>query len=200
MCIRDRSNVLELIKHEIDIQNQSGNGFILIKVNSMNDMDIMNALIKASQSGVKIRLIIRGICCLRPGIKGFTDNITVKSIIGRYLEHSRIFVFGSGERARMFIGSGDLLARNTTRRIEVFTEVKTYNVRKQLNIILKEIENDNVNGWYMRPDGDYERCSSDGSLTDSHSTLYKKLMPVKSEITEKRRLSRIMNIFTKNQK
>ena len=132
-------------------------GHIAIKVNSMNDLGIMRALIAASRAGVKIEMFVRGICCLLPGIPGFTDNITVRSVVGRYLEHSRIFSFGDGEDLRIFVGSGDLLNRNTQRRVEVFVECTTEELRTDVLYILEMLRQDSERCWTMNSDGTYTR-------------------------------------------
>ena len=132
---------------------------------------IMEKLIQCSKAGVQVELFIRGICCLRPGIPGETDNITVKSIVGRYLEHSRIFSFGQGADQRLFIGSGDLLNRNLERRVEAFIEVKTSETRAQVNQILTALRNDKEKGWIMQPDGSYIK-EEDGKGTSSQEILY----------------------------
>lgn len=152
-----RSHVLELLEREIAIQKNGGHGYVAMKINSFNDVGIMEKMVEASQAGVEIHLYIRGICCLRPGVEGYTDNITIRALLGRYLEHSRIFVFGQGERQRIFMGSGDLLNRNTQRRVEVFAEPKSEEIRKQLQYILETLEMDNCQSWLMQPDGSYER-------------------------------------------
>ena len=166
-----KPRLLELIREETEYAQQGEAGIIEIKVNSLNDLEVMQALIEASRAGVRILLIVRGLCCLRPGIPGSTENVTVKSIVGRYLEHSRIFAFGTGERRRLWIGSGDLLNRNTRRRVEVFAEVRSAASRHKLEEILERIRRDNVNGWIMRPDGGYERCPRGGMRHDSHHDL-----------------------------
>lgn len=148
-----RSRVLEQISREAD---KGADGRITIKVNSLNDMEVMRALIAASQAGAHIELYIRGICCLRPGIAGFTDNITVRSVVGRYLEHSRIFAFGSGSEQRLFVGSGDLLNRNTRRRVEAFIECVTTETRDGVLQILTALRSDHERSWLMQPDGSYE--------------------------------------------
>lgn len=152
-----RSRVLELLDREIDIQKNGGHGYVAIKINSFNDVGVMEKMVEASQAGVEIHLYVRGICCLRPGIKGYTDTITVRALLGRYLEHSRIFVFGEGERQRIFLGSGDLLNRNTRRRVEIFAEPKSQAVREQLLHILAMTEADNCQSWLMQPNGTYQR-------------------------------------------
>lgn len=128
----------------------------------------------ASQANVPITLFIRDICCLRPGVPGYTDNITIKSLVGRYLEHSRVFVFGKYTRSRMFIGSGDLLNRNTNRRIEVFAEVRTDTTCRQLDFILSVLLADT---WQMRSDGSYEHCQKESTRIDSHPILQKQFTP-----------------------
>ncbi len=146
-------------------------GRIAIKVNSMNDIGVMAALIRASRAGVRTELFIRGICCLRPGVAGYTENITVRSVVGRYLEHSRIFVFGEGAEQRIFIGSGDLLNRNTRRRVEAFIECVTPETREGVLAILDALRADREKSWTMQPDGTYRRAETVPG-TASHDTLY----------------------------
>ncbi|MGN1031678.1 MAG: polyphosphate kinase 1 [Butyricicoccaceae bacterium] len=152
-----RSRVISLIDREISIQKSGGKGYINIKVNSMNDMGIMEKLVEASQAGVEIKMHIRGICCLRPGVEGYTENIQIDAILGRHLEHSRIYVFGQGDRQRIFMGSGDLLNRNTRRRVEIFAEPKSEAVRQELLYIIEMQEKDNQQCWLMQPDGTYHK-------------------------------------------
>ena len=118
---------------------------------------MMEKLIECSQAGVKTELFIRGICSLRPGVPGLTDNITVSSVVGRWLEHSRIYSFGEGEDQRLFIGSGDLLNRNLERRVEAFIEVVTPETREQINAVLEALRADREKASYMQPDGSYIR-------------------------------------------
>lgn len=168
-----KANLLKMIDDEIARQKEFNDGYIAIKVNSMNDMEVMSKFIEASKAGVKVDLFIRGICCICPGVEGYTENITVKSIVGRYLEHSRIFCFGKNDRQRVFIGSGDLLNRNTTRRVEVFAEAKNKNIRKELVKILKICQKDNVKAWIMQNDGNYIKNLDDkDELLNSQEFLF----------------------------
>ena len=155
-------NVIKYIDEQIEACRSGKEGYIFIKVNSLNDMEIMEKLIEASQAGVKIEMVIRGICCLCPGVEGYSDNIRIKSIVGRYLEHSRIFIFGADEDTqRIFMGSGDLLNRNTRRRVEVFTEVKSADARRDIKRLVDAIRMDNQNSWQMLADGSYLKDTSD---------------------------------------
>lgn len=167
------SNVLRYIQEQIDLARSGGEGYVFIKVNSLNDMEIMEKLIEASQAGVKVEMVIRGICCLCPGIPGYTDNIRIKSIVGRYLEHSLIFIFGTGEQQRIFMGSGDLLNRNTRRRVEVFAEVRDGDPRREILHLVDAIRMDNQNSWEMLSDGSYVKDNSDhAEPLDSHTYLH----------------------------
>ena len=147
-------------------------GRVAIKCNALNNPDIMEKLIACSQAGVKIELFIRGICCLRPGVAGQTENITVTSVIDRWLEHSRIYSFGEGEEQRLFIGSGDLLSRNLERRVEAFIEVVTPDTREQVNAILEALRNDREKTRRMLPDGSYVH-EKGGRGTASQDALYR---------------------------
>ena len=167
-------NVIKYIDEQIEACRSGKEGYVFIKVNSLNDMEIMEKLIEASQAGVKIEMVIRGICCLCPGVEGFSDNIRIKSIVGRYLEHSRIFIFGADEDTqRIFMGSGDLLNRNTRRRVEVFTEVKSADARRDIKRLVDAIRMDNQNSWQMLADGSYLKDTSDhAEPLDSHKYLH----------------------------
>jgi polyphosphate kinase len=161
--------VLELLDQEL----QKGSaGRVAIKANAMNNLEVMEKLIQCSQAGVRVELFIRGICCLRPGVPGKTENITVKSVVGRWLEHSRIYSFGEGESERLFVGSGDLLNRNLARRVEAFMEVKTPETREQVRAILDALRADREKSRTMQPDGTY--VLEEGSEgTSSQEALYR---------------------------
>ena len=163
-----KSSVLSLLDRE---KEKGSHGRVAIKVNSMNDMDIMNKLIECSRAGVKVELYIRGICCLRPGIPDETENITVKSVVGRWLEHSRIFAFGRNDDLRIFMGSGDLLTRNLENRVEIFIEVVTPETREQVMKIFSAMRADREKGWVMAPDGTYYR-EGGGEGTSCQDVLY----------------------------
>ena len=164
-----KSRVMELLDEEIA---KGSEGRVAIKVNAMNNPDVMQKLIECSQAGVKVELFIRGICCLRPGIPGKTENISVTSVVGRWLEHSRIYKFGEGDSARIFIGSGDLLNRNLERRVEAFAEVVTPFTREQINAVLDALRNDREKSRRMLPDGSYIR-EEGGEGSSSQEALYR---------------------------
>ena len=164
-----KSRVLELLDREIA---KGDAGRVAIKVNALNNRELMEKLIECSQAGVKVELFIRGICCLRPGVPGLTDNITVSSVVGRWLEHSRIYSFGEGEDQRFFIGSGDLLNRNLERRVEAFIEAVTPDTREQLARVLDALRNDREKASLMQPDGSYVRAGSEHG-TSSQEALYR---------------------------
>ncbi|MBR1567040.1 MAG: polyphosphate kinase 1 [Oscillospiraceae bacterium] len=164
-----KPRVLEFLERE---KAKGEKGRVAIKINALNNLDVMEKLIECSKAGVKIELFIRGICCLRPGIEGMTDNITVTSVVGRWLEHSRIYSFGEGEDQRMFIGSGDLLSRNLEHRVEAFIEVVTPDTREQINTVLDALRNDREKSRRMLPDGSYVRDKG-GEGTSSQEALYR---------------------------
>lgn len=167
------TNILSCIEEEIQIARDGGEGYIFLKINSFNDMEIMQKLIEASQAGVVINMCVRGICCICPHVPGYTDNITIHSIVGRYLEHSRLFVFGKAARERIYMGSGDLLNRNTRRRVEVFTEIKKENTKNDIHKMIEVIWLDNCNSWEMLSDGSYQRVTNQLQETlDSHTYLH----------------------------
>ena len=176
-----KPRVLELLDREIE---KGENGRVAIKINSLNNREVMEKLIECSQAGVKVELFIRGICSLRAGVPGLTENITVSGIIGRWLEHSRIYSFGEGADQRLFIGSGDLLNRNLERRVEAFIEAVTPDTREQLNVILDSLRNDREKSWTMQPDGTYVR-EEGGAGTSSQEALYRYFSTRKVSLEEK---------------
>ena len=175
-----KSRVIEMLDREIA---KGENGRVTIKVNSLNNVDIMEKLIECSQAGVKVELFIRGICCLRPGVPDMTENITVKSVVGRWLEHSRIYSFGEGEEQRIFIGSGDLLNRNLERRVEIFIEAVTPDTRKQLRHVLDALREDREKARMMLPDGSYVRDPG-GEGTSSQEELYRYFSSLKVSLKD----------------
>ena len=164
-----KTRLLELLDRE---KAKGEHGRVTIKINSMNSLELMEKLVECSQAGNRVELFIRGICCLRPGIPGKTENITVKSVVGRWLEHSRIYKFGQGEDARYFLGSGDLLNRNLERRVEAFMEARTPEIREQLEQILLAFRRDTEKARVMQADGSYLREPGGGG-TSCQEALYR---------------------------
>ena len=147
--------VLEMIDNEIAMVKSGQEGYIGIKINSLTDKKIIAKLIEASEAGVKIDMVIRGICCLRSGIEGLTDNIRIISIVGRFLEHSRIYIFGTEARARIYIASADFMTRNTTRRVEVAVPIENVDLRSRIQEMFITMLSDNVKAREQQPDGSY---------------------------------------------
>ena len=147
-----KKTVLQMIDEEIA---KGENGRILMKVNSVTDVDFIEKIAEASQAGVKIDLIVRGICCILPGVSEATENVNVTSIVGRYLEHSRIFSFGTGANQKIYIGSADMMTRNTEKRVEVACPILDDAVKERLNRMLEVLLSDNTKARKMQPDGSY---------------------------------------------
>ena len=166
------SNVLRYIQEQIDLARSGGEGYVFIKVNSLNDMEIMEKLIEASQAGVKVEMVIRGICCLCPGIPGYTDNIRIKSIVGRYLEHSRIYIFGTGDREEIYISSADFMTRNTLRRVEVSVPIFNSKLREELKEMFGLMLSDNVKARELGADGTYRKVSTGDTQLNSQEVLF----------------------------
>ena len=148
----------ELIQREIDNQLRGEPGHLIFKVNSLVDKPMIQMLYRASQAGVKVDLWVRGICCLRPGMPGISDNIHVTSILGRFLEHSRIYYFRNGGDAQIYLGSADLMPRNIDRRVEVLFPVQEHSMIQHIREnILDMYSKDNLKARHMLPDGSYCR-------------------------------------------
>jgi polyphosphate kinase len=151
--------VLGLIARETQHARAGKKARIMAKMNALVDVDVIDALYAASQAGVEIKLRVRGICCLRPGIPGLSDNIQVHAIIDRFLEHARVFHFANGGTDEMFISSADWMPRNFHRRVEVLTPVLDPAVRERLVEIENILSSDNVKTWELAADGSYHRLA-----------------------------------------
>ena len=152
------SNLKQIILLLIGEETARGShGRIIMKMNSLTDYDVMEKLAEASRAGVRIDLIIRGICCLRPGVPGHTEHISVTSVVGRFLEHSRIYSFGSGENQHLFLGSADMMTRNTQRRVEVICPVYATHTKARLNHILDILLRDTVKARALDSEGSYQK-------------------------------------------
>jgi polyphosphate kinase len=154
--LRQRLEVL--IRREMEYGRSGFPARLIFKVNSLTDFQMIDLLYEASQAGVQIDLFVRGMCCLRPGVKGLSENISVTSIVGRYLEHSRIFYFFNGGQEQIYLGSSDLMERNLNRRIELLFPLENpEHVRYIREDVLETYLNDNQLAYRMNPDGSYER-------------------------------------------
>jgi polyphosphate kinase len=160
-----RDKILEFVEQEIERHQEHGDGYLAFKMNALVDEACIQALYRASQAGIKVDLQVRSICCLRPGVPGISENITVTSIVGRFLEHPRIYYFRNGGDERLLLGSADLMPRNLDRRVEQLFPVEDPRLAVAIrDQILKVHLNDNVQARRMLPNGDYERiCPEDGA-------------------------------------
>jgi polyphosphate kinase len=164
-----KARLIELIENEAERQKQGQKGSIRVKINSLSDPDIIQALYRASQAGVEVLLNVRGICCLRPGVAGLSEKITVVSIVDRYLEHSRILHFRNGGQDRIFLSSADWMPRNLERRVELLVPVDDEACRKRLMGFLDVFFQDNVKARRLEPDGSYSRVEAPSRKKDFRS-------------------------------
>ena len=195
-----KQKVLALMDEEIA---KGENGRIIMKMNSVTDMDFIRKTAEASQAGVKVDLIVRGICCILPGIPGRTENLHVTSIVGRYLEHPRVFVFGAGADAKVYIGSADMMTRNTENRVEVACPIYDSGIRRRLIRDLQVMLSDNVKARRMGSDGTYRKKKQDGELVNAQEIFMRdalnarrpSVMAAKSEKTSI--FAKVRKIFRK---
>jgi polyphosphate kinase len=151
-----RDGLKRLIDEETAKAEKGESARITCKTNALTDPRMIEDLYEASQAGVKVDLIIRGICCLRPGLEGISENIRVVSLVGRFLEHARVFAFGEGEDERIYLGSADLMQRNLDRRVENVFPLREERHRKRIRRILDLQLADTANSWELRPDGSFK--------------------------------------------
>lgn len=167
-----REGIIERIEREVEAKERTGVGRIIFKLNSLVDPEVIDALYEASNAGVEIDLIVRGICCLRPGLPGLSENIRVRSIVGRFLEHSRVFWFENGGRPEAFIGSADLMRRNLDRRVEVLAPVEDARLVQHLReVVLQSYLDDNLQTWVERSDGTYDPLGGGSPPIDAQKEL-----------------------------
>ena len=195
-----KQKVLSLMDEEI---RKGEHGRIVMKMNSLTDMDFIRKVSAASQAGVKIDLIVRGICCILPGIKGRTENLSVTSIVGRYLEQPRVFVFGTGDDAKVYIGSADMMTRNTEKRVEVACPIFDPKIRKKLMHDLNIMLADNVKARKMLSDGTYRKKVQGERTVNAQETFMKEALNARrpAAVVHKKEkeslLGKIFGIFRK---
>ncbi|MBP3040442.1 RNA degradosome polyphosphate kinase [Bacillaceae bacterium Marseille-Q3522] len=186
-----RHEIMELIEKEIQYAKSGKNAYIDWKMNSLSDEGIIKALYRASIAGVKIRLLVRGICCLRPGLKGISENITVHSIVGRYLEHSRIYIFSGNGAEKVYLSSADMMPRNLNRRVELLFPIEDADIKKNIVQIFATMINDNVKTRVMNNDGTYSKVDRRGKAPLNAQAFFadeaeKKAIALSNAIVEKR--------------
>jgi len=167
-----RQTLMSLIEREIDRHTASGDGRLIFKTNTLTDPPLIDALYRAGQAGVRIDLLIRGVCCLRPGVPGLSETISVRSVIGRFLEHSRIYYFHNSGAEEVYLSSADLMHRNLDRRVEVMFPVKQPNLMCHLrDDVLASYLRDTANAYILQSDGTYTRVGDDRPFFDVHTAL-----------------------------
>ena len=169
-CLQNR--IIDMIEEEIEHKKNGGEAYIGLKLNSLTDKKIIDKLVEASQAGVHIDMIIRGISCLIPGVQGQTENIRIISIVGRFLEHSRIYIFGCGERRKYYISSADFMTRNTVKRVEVAAPVCAPAVKERIQGIFDLMLSDNKKAREEDPEGNYTLVKCEGEPVNSQEALY----------------------------
>lgn len=193
-----KPKILQLMDQEI---RKGSKGRIIMKMNSLTDVDFIAKAAEASQAGVRVDLIVRGICCILPGITGYTENIRISSIVGRYLEHPRIFSFGTGTDQKIYIGSADMMTRNTEKRVEVAAPVLDPDVKRQVNEYLDIMLADNVKARVLQKDGTYKKKPITENRVNSQEYFMKSAVLAvrnKKAVPQKRRLrDRFIKIFRK---
>lgn len=171
-CLQNK--IISMIDDEISFAKLGQKAYVGAKINSLTDKAIINKLIEASKSGVKIDLIVRGICCLVPGIPGYTENIHIRSIVGRFLEHSRVYIFGTEEREKIYISSADFMTRNTLRRVEIAVPIYDESIRARISEMFSIMLHDNVKARIQDSDGIYRKQPSKDKPLNSQEYFYTK--------------------------
>ena len=181
-----KSSILQMMDEEI---RKGKDGRIVMKMNSVTDVDFIRKVSEASCAGVRVDLIVRGICCILPGVPEYTENVRVMSVVGRYLEHPRIFSFGTGKEQKIYIGSADMMTRNTEKRVEVACPVLDEQIRRQINHDLKVMLSDNVKARVMQKDGTYtkrkRKDESSGKMIDSQAVFMEEALKAAEEVQKK---------------
>ena len=152
-----RRSIIELINRESEFHTEENPGLIIAKMNSLAHSEVINALYRASRKGVKIKLLVRGVCCLKPGIPGLSDNIEVRSILGRFLEHSRAFYFKNSGKSEFYLSSADWMTRNLHKRVELMFPILEPSLQEKIMSLLDIYWKDNIKSWKLLPDGNYEK-------------------------------------------
>ena len=178
-----REEFIRLIDAEIEFHKQHNNGAIYAKMNSLTDKDLIMKLYEASIAGVKVNLIIRGICCLKPGIKGVSENITVVSIVGQFLEHSRIYWFHQNGENKIYLSSADMMTRNMIKRVEILFPIFDTGIKKRIMHIVKLQLSDNSKARVANSDGEYhyKKRTKNSKVIDSQVILAKEVNHVLSD-------------------
>ena len=193
-----KQKVLEMMDEEI---RKGAAGRIIMKMNSLTDVDFIEKVSEASRAGVRIEIIVRGICCILPGIPGYTDNLRVMSVVGRYLEHPRIFSFGAGDEQKIYIGSADMMTRNTEKRVEVACPILDPDIKRQINHYLKVMLSDNVKARVLQSDGTYCKKEQKEPFVDSQAVFMEEaLQAAKMPPAEEKKglMDKVRSLFGKD--
>jgi polyphosphate kinase len=171
-----RQRLVEEIREVADAARAGRKARIRIKVNGLTHVEVIDELYAASEAGARIDLVVRGICSLRPGVPGLSENIRVRSVLGRFLEHSRLFVFEAGDRSAYYLGSADLMPRNLDHRVEVVTPVEDVGIQSELAATIDSLLSDTAASWELQPDGSWQRVrgKKDERMRSAQATMMRR--------------------------
>ncbi|ATW26299.1 RNA degradosome polyphosphate kinase [Candidatus Formimonas warabiya] len=195
-----RQRFIQLIRQEAEYARQGKPARILAKLNSLVDGEIISELYAASQAGVEINLIVRGICCLRPGIAGLSENISVRSIVGRFLEHSRIYLFHNNQKEIILLSSADLMPRNLDRRLEILFPIEDEQLKSRVKKILETYLQDNVNARILNPDGSYRRVEKRGRRALDCQDYFRRMAVHRSQDMDDEEIEKILTVYAPKDK
>ena len=192
-----RQRTISLIRQEAENARQGRPAGIIAKMNSLVDAEIITELYDASRAGVTIQLIVRGVCCLRPGLSELSENITVRSLVGRFLEHSRIFFYQNDGKELIYLSSADWMPRNLDRRLEILFPIEDLQMKKEISSILQSTWQDNINARQLNTDGSYSRLERRGRESfDAQNHFYRRAVQAAKEKSESDPFAKSLAVYS----